>query len=931
MAFERVFIDWKSPALDAAAEWLLRDCGDGETIDFSGLLIAVPGGRAKRRLLELLVEKAEARGGSLIPPEIVTAGGLPERLYEPKQPFADDLIQRLAWIAALQAIDREQLLSLVRQPPESDDLPGWLSLAGVLSTLHKELAADRLDFDRVVERANDLPGFDEADRWNTLAAIQQKYLATLDGLKLWDRQTARLFAVDYEECHTNQRIVLVGTVDLNRTQRAMLDQVADSVTALVFAPATFADRFDGHGCLLSEAWQEPPLSPSLDQVNIVDTPGDQADATIKTIAGFDGRFAAEQITVGVPDESLVPYLEQRFDGCQLPSRYGVGLAMSLTRPYRFLEAAAESLSTLRADAFAALARHPDLEHWLTSKEIPPSWLDRLDDHLASRLPARLDRGRLGNSSSELVAAYDAVSSLLEPLAGKPRPLVDWGDAVIGVLIALYGDREWGQDESSQRIIVTVCEKIAEAISAHGAIPASLMPDVTGSEAVRLVLSAIAGETIPPASSEPSIEFLGWLELPLDDADALIVTGFNEGLVPSSRNSDPFLPNALRAHLQLQDNDLRFARDAYALSVLLASRAELRIIGGRRTARNDPLVPSRLLFAGDENLLAQKTHRWFATLTSQQSLVLPGSLQPRREQAQFPIPTLPKSTETISSMRVTEFRDYLACPYRYFLKQRLKLKIRNDTAEELDGGGFGSLLHDVLQKFGTDDKAKAETDPQRIRSILSSLLDDVTRDVFGKRPLPAVRVQIELIRARLESFADWQAGWIAKGWLIKKVEENVRDEQAPFLVDGEPMFLRGRIDRVDVHRETGQYVVIDYKTGDAAKNPDQTHRKRDEWVDLQLPLYRYLLPALEIENESVALGYVVIPKDVSRTGERLADWTVDDLSSADETAEEVVRSIRRGAFGNMTLPPPAFFDEFAAICQDNVFGMSLPETEGEDEA
>jgi hypothetical protein len=211
------------------------------------------------------------------------------------------------------------------------------------------------------------------------------------------------------------------------------------------------------------------------------------------------------------------------------------------------------------------------------------------------------------------------------------------------------------------------------------------------------------------------------------------------------------------------------------------------------------------------------------------------------------------------------------------------------------------------------------------------LDDVTRDVFGKRPLPAVRVQIELIRARLESFADWQAGWIAKGWLIKNVEENVRDEQAPFLVDGEPMFLRGRIDRVDVHRETGQYVVIDYKTGDAAKKPDQTHRKRDEWVDLQLPLYRYLLPALEIEHESVALGYVVIPKDVSRTGERLADWTVDDLSSADETAEEVVRSIRRGAFGNMTLPPPAFFDEFAAICQDNVFGMSLPETEGEDEA
>jgi RecB family exonuclease len=605
--------------------------------------------------------------------------------------------------------------------------------------------------------------------------------------------------------------------------------------------------------------------------------------------------------------------------------------MSLTRPYRFLEAAAQSLSTQRADAFAALARHPDLEYWLTSQGIAPDWLDRLDDHLASRLPSRLDRGRLKRSSDELVDAYDAISGLVESLAGKPRPLAEWGDALLGVLIALYGKKDWDQEQSRQRIVVTVCEKIAEAVAAHGAIPDLLMPKVTGSEAVRLVLSAIAGETIPPATTEPAIEFLGWLELPLDDAEALIVSGFNEGFVPSSRNADPFLPNALRAHLQLQDNDLRFARDAYALSVLLASRKELRIIGGRRTARNDPLIPSRLLFAGDENLLAQKTQRWFATPAVQQSLVLPGSLQPGQEQSQFPIPTLPAMLEPISSMRVTEFRDYLACPYRYYLKQRLKLKTRNDAAEELDGGGFGSLLHDVLQKFGSDDDAKSETDPKKIRSILSSFLDDITRAKFGKHPLPAVRVQVELLRTRLESFSDWQAGWIAKGWSIAKVEADVSDEEAPFVVDDEPMFLRGRIDRIDVHRESGKYVVIDYKTGDSAKKPEQTHRKKEEWIDLQLPLYRYLLNALDIEGESVALGYVVIPKDVSRTGELLANWTGDDLSSADATAEDVVRSIRRGEFDSLTTPPPAFFEEFAAICQDDVFGEAMRKLDAEDEA
>jgi ATP-dependent helicase/nuclease subunit B len=97
------------------------------------------------------------------------------------------------------------------------------------------------------------------------------------------------------------------------------------------------------------------------------------------------------------------------------------------------------------------------------------------------------------------------------------------------------------------------------------------------------------------------------------------------------------------------------------------------------------------------------------------------------------------------------------------------------------------------------------------------------------------------------------------------------------------------------------------------------------------LYRYLLNALDIEGESVALGYVVIPKDVSRTGELLANWTGDDLSSADATAEDVVRSIRRGEFDSLTTPPPAFFEEFAAICQDDVFGEAMRKLDAEDEA
>ena len=81
---------------------------------------------------------------------------------------------------------------------------------------------------------------------------------------------------------------------------------------------------------------------------------------------------------------------------------------------------------------------------------------------------------------------------------------------------------------------------------------------------------------------------------MDDAPALVVTGMNEGIVPSSRNSDPFLPNRLRRLLGIEDNDRRYARDAYALGVLRYSKEDLRIIAGRRsveTTRSTPAASS----------------------------------------------------------------------------------------------------------------------------------------------------------------------------------------------------------------------------------------------------------------------------------------------------------------------------------------------------
>jgi len=277
------------------------------------------------------------------------------------------------------------------------------------------------------------------------------------------------------------------------------------------------------------------------------------------------------------------------------------------------------------------------------------------------------------------------------------------------------------------------------------------------------------------------------------------------------------------------------------------------------------------------------------------------------------------------MRVTEFKDYLGCPYRYYLRHRLKLAPLADSADELDGAAFGTLGHQVLGEFGKSPLA-ASTDADQIERYLSDELDRQVRQCFGAAPLAAIRVQVEQLRLRLRGFARWQAAWAAQGWQIQCVEASPQEGRAKLLVDGQPMFLRGRIDRIDLLPATGQWIICDYKTSDTATSPEKAHRRGGEWIDLQLPLYRHLIAGLDIEGLSgetlPQLAYILLPKDAGRIDIAVAEWSAEDLRSADETAADVIRKVRAERFWPPAPTPPDFSADFAPLCQDGQFRAVL---------
>jgi RecB family exonuclease len=990
MSIARHFLDWNKPALTAAADYLIGRFAKGDELDMSKVILVFPGRRAGRRMLELLVQRAGSKWPALIPPRMVTFTHLPEMLYPQKQALADDLTQLLVWRKALYAVSQRDIAAALPHRPDEDAVPAWMALCESLRKQHNELAAENMEFDEVFDKLAEAGNREEAERWKALRRIQAEYLMQMDALKLWDRQAARLVAVQMQECRTDCDIILIGTVDMNRIIRQMLNQVADHVTTLIHAPESEQDSFDEYGCVKSDLWETRELNVSLEMTRISGTPIEQAHAAMAELASCDGRYRADDITIGVADDTMVSTLLQALADAGVAGQWPVGMKVSETRPFRLLQALALHVASARDDQAADFAtlndlvRHPDVYDWISNHltesvtdvsafAVRENWLSELDQYTSEHLQVT-PGAMLGDAPRRILVAEvcRSVESLLRCLVAdagsaesagsavgrlrpekkrnarqrtfedmedvaeasltnqleKRRSLAEWAEGAVRVLATIYGDRELHADSAADRGIVECVTQLQNLNEQLQRIPAAALPACSASQSLQLFLKQIGQEIIPPEANDAAIEMLGWLELPLDDSPVLILTGFNEGKVPESINSDAFMPNSLRTRLELTDNRRRYARDAYALTSILHSRRRVVLIKGRSDVQGNPLAPSRLWFAADPKTIPERVRRFYDLAHAAKSEAIRAqanlsdsaveSTEAANRLSGFAVPRpidVPVAPERIS---VTAFREYIQCPYRYFLRRELRLRYVEDDVRELTAPAFGSLMHDVLNSFGNSQFKHAAS----VEAIETYLLQELHRESlarFGRSRSATVSVQLKMLESRLSAFAVWQAQTVSDGWRITHTEVDLEFHDFSD-IHNRPVTLNGRVDRIDQHPTEKRWRVLDYKTSETASSPNSTHRSKEEWVDLQLPLYRLLVQSLGIKGD-IELGYILLPGDLKKVGLKAAEWDDSLLLSAETLAREVASDIIDLKIDRVTAMNDSY-SELARICQDTVIDRNI---------
>lgn len=907
MPIERVFLGWDRPLVTAVTDHLCLG-RPAPPLDLADTFVVVPTQQAGRRLREALALRAAGQGTGLWSPRVTPPPGL---LPLPARPAPATVLELDAtWLDVLRRLRLEDYPALFPVAPAAQDTAWALPLARALRRLRSTLAEAGLLILDVAQGAGAQAV--EADRWADLARLERVFLRGLAGAGRADPVSASIAAAHAPTRPEGVvRIVVAGVPDLAPLYQRALTALSASlqVQVLVGAPAARAGDFDDWGCPRPEIWARERLEFSDDpsSLTLCAGPAGQARQVVAWLDAEVARFDVSHVAIGVPDAELVAPLAAVLAERGLRAHDPGGRPVREHPAAQLLEAASALATEGDYAAFSAFVRQADVLDAVSAIHgiVPAAALRQLDEFQNETLPssfAEISRRLTGSRADAEVAALARVTEFaqdfLTDLAQRPAEPV-----LRGLLQKVYAHRAVQPGSPRGEAFIEVGRVLGDALAELGRLETNGRP-LPADDFLALLLAQLREDRWYPDRVEGALDLEGWLELAWTDAPFVVLTGVNEGLLPEGQLADLFLPDSLRGRLGLRDDAARAARDAFLFKSLLESRhrdGRVVIALGRATAAGDPLKPSRLLFRCSDEQLPARCRLLFGEVRdprARPAVSVPFKLRPA--------PARPP--QPLERLRVTDFRGYLACPFRFYLRRLLEMEDVDDRKLELDAFDFGNLVHHALHVMAKSDTWKACDDADALGEFLAAEAAARARRQFGARPPLQIEFQVESAQQRLRAAARHHVAAVRDGWEIIAAEQAFAGSLGGLRVGG-------RIDRIERHRERGVLRVLDYKSSDQADAPAATHLGTDRedlpayarvqvagrgrsWRDLQLPLYRLLLQ----QDQAFAgfgvveLGYFNLPKAVGQTGIQVwAEFDGGLLDAARTCAEGVAADVQAGRF------------------------------------
>ncbi len=885
------FLGWSRPLADLAAPQLLNSgyrCEPGNSVDLSEVLVLISGRHAIRSLNEKMTALLEPLKAGVFLPEYYT----PERfVMEGADKFnvASEIEVVRVWKKVLESCTSAEYPNLFPKDFAEKNDSAVDYLARQFISLKRELSAGGHSVSSAIQKGVSA----DSERWNEILRLENIAQYMLTDAWLTDPENLKLKLADsVEEFRKFERIIVIGMPDLSSLLLKRLAKAAETMDVEIWvnAPESMAGFFDGWGRPIPELWTNYQVSfgdveDGSAEIYKTDTVEQMASAAAALLVKNGRDLNGKIIAIG-KEELFYPVRREvssfvSADGKALCVINPSGEPMRCLRLFDILNRLKDFLTNSRFESADNLINHPDMLRYLsvTLKNPQGRILEQLDKFRVKHLPD-LFEVVFQTAGQEVRPLFEHLRDLRNEFIKKPLDVLvsDW-------IKLIYSNCNPPPSHG-----IPLRSEIAELESVLKQIMRSpLYSGVPMTEQFGDLLNSLGSCRLYKQREAHDFSIGGFLELPWSDAREIILCGMSDGAIPENVRGSVFLSDSQRAFLGLQTNARRSARDLLYLESVLNSRPRgaVHFLASRNDAESKPLKFSRFFFQGERDSVLKRAALLYEPMRIPSPPLKTAGIK-------FVLqPDYSRAAGDERTVSVTSFKYYLESPFRFFLMTEMNMSQTDFEPLELDKPGFGTCCHAALERAGND------TDPERMKKRLFDELDNYMKKTYGS-PLPVLlAVQNEQIKQRLA----WAAGCLAESaHKYHLLEQEYKLGGDAGFIPFAGLRIRGRIDRIDYNKSENILRLIDYKTIDDGKTPADVHiDSKGNFLDLQLPLYRMLLPLdanfkkkypeIDFTTVRILCGYLSMPKKVTDTQFQIWDELELHLSKAESEVVRIASEIR----------------------------------------
>jgi len=302
-----------------------------------------------------------------------------------------------------------------------------------------------------------------------------------------------------------------------------------------------------------------------------------------------------------------------------------------------------------------------------------------------------------------------------------------------------------------------------------------------------------------------LQIMGMLETRLLDFDNIILTSVNEGIIPSGKTDNSFIPFNLKKEYGLPTYAEKDAVYAYHFFRLLQRAKQCYLIydndqSGFNKGEQSRFITYLQVFKSPNHELREKQFSLSTQLKAKQLVEIEKT------------PEIINSLENLakSGFSPTALTTYIQNPILFYKRYILKVKELEQFEDIISHKDFGTVIHNTLESMyenvGKLDDTKLKSFQKKADDLLKSTFDKVYAK--GSYHKGANRIQLEIAKAYLAKFFDKELHNLKTSQTeIISIEESV---SSTFETSKHKVMLKGKIDRVDEH--DGDLRIIDLKTG-----------------------------------------------------------------------------------------------------------------------